>query len=173
MLNDKMLIALNKQIEEEFYSANLYLAMASWCDKEGLVNCANFMYEHFEEEKLHMLKFIHYINEVGGHGIVPALNKPISDFSSVQVLFKDAFEHEKHITACISNLAKFASEHNDYQTFNFLQWFITEQIEEEALFQKILDKIKIIGESPSSLYFIEQEIEKLLAASGQKPDAQA
>jgi ferritin len=170
MLNEKMLTALNIQIEEEFYSANLYLAMASWCDKEGLTNCASFMYEHFEEEKLHMLKFIQYINEVGGHGVVPALNKPVSDFDSIQILFKDAFAHEKHITSCINNLAKQASELNDYQTFNFLQWFITEQIEEETLFQKILDKIKIIGESPSSLYFIEQEIEKLLTSSIQKPD---
>jgi ferritin len=168
MLKDKILYALNKQIVEEFYSSNLYLAMASWCDKEGLSNCATFMYDHFEEEKMHMLKFMHYINEVGGHAIVPMIKQPPKDFESVQTVFKDAFIHEQFITECISNLAQLSSEQNDYQTLNFLQWFITEQIEEEAVFQKILDKIKIIGVSPSSLYFIEQEIEKIntLARSG-------
>ncbi|MBK7096327.1 MAG: ferritin [Saprospiraceae bacterium] len=165
MLSDKILNALNKQIEEEFYSSNLYLAMASWCDKEGLSNCAAFMYDHFEEEKMHMLKFMHYINEVGGHAIVPMIKQPPTDFDSVRSLFKDAFVHEQFITSCISNLAKLSSQENDFQTLNFLQWFITEQIEEETTFQKILDKIKLIGDSPSSLYFIEQEIEKLNAVT--------
>lgn len=163
MLTDIILNALNKQIEEEFYSSNLYLAMASWCDKEGLSNCAAFMYDHFEEEKMHMLKFMHYINEVGGHAIVPMIKQPPKEFESVQSLFQDAFIHEQFITSCISNLAKLSSTENDFQTLNFLQWFITEQIEEEATFQKILDKIKLIGNSPSSLYFIEQEIEKITA----------
>ncbi|MGE5355179.1 MAG: ferritin [Deltaproteobacteria bacterium] len=172
MLKDKILNALNKQIEEEFYSSNLYLAMASWCDKEGLSSCAAFMYDHFEEEKMHMLKFMHYINEVGGHAIVPLINQPPKDFKSVMSLFKDAFEHEQFITSCISNLARLSTEENDFQTLNFLQWFITEQIEEEAVFQKILDKIKLIGDSPSSLYYIEQEIEKITAAAQSSKSAE-
>lgn len=165
MLKDKVLNALNKQIEEEFYSSNLYLAMASWCDKEGLSNCATFLYDHFEEEKMHMLKFMHYINEVGSHAIVPMIKQPPKDYESVQIVFKEAFVHEQFITSCISDLAKLSSDENDFQTLNFLQWFITEQIEEEAIFQKILDKIKLIGNSPASLYFIEQEIEKITTAA--------
>lgn len=108
---------------------------------------------------------MHYINEVGGHAIVPMIKQPPTDFDSVRSLFKDAFVHEQFITSCISNLAKLSSQENDFQTLNFLQWFITEQIEEETTFQKILDKIKLIGDSPSSLYFIEQEIEKLNAVT--------
>lgn len=160
-MSDKMLNALNKQIQEEFFSANIYLAMASWCEKEGLSNCAEFMFEHFEEEKMHMLKFVRFINEMGGHAIVPALDQPQKEFESVQSLFRTAFEHEKHITSCISSLVKLANEEDNFQTVNFLQWFVEEQMEEEVIFQNILDKIKLIGNNPSSLYFIETEIEKI------------
>ena len=165
MLSNNMIEALNKQVVEEFYSSNLYLAMASWCDKEGLNNCANFMYSHFEEERMHMLKIFHYINEMGGHAIVPALKQPPVDYGTVQNMFKETFKHEQYITSKINELVKLAVAENDFQTINFLQWFVEEQREEEATFQTILDKIKLIGEGPSSLYFIEQEIEKISSAT--------
>ncbi len=170
MLNKKIIDALNSQVVEEFYSSNLYLAMASWCDNEGLNNCANFMYNHFEEERMHMLKIFHYINEMGGHAIVPELKQPPVDYGSVQNMFKETFKHEQFITAKINDLVKLAVTENDFQTINFLQWFVEEQREEEATFQNILDKIKLIGEGPSSLYFIEQEIEKIsnVAHSGEE-----
>jgi ferritin len=168
-MSDKMLSALNKQIQEEFFSANTYLAMASWCEKEGLNNCADFMFEHFEEEKLHMLKFVRFINEMGGHAIVPSLEQPQKEFDSVQSLFKIAFDHEKHITSCISKLVKLANEEDNFQAVSFLQWFVEEQMEEEVIFQNILDKIRLIGDSPSSLYFIEMEIEKInMSAHGEE-----
>ena len=165
MLNKKIIDALNSQVVEEFYSSNLYLAMASWCDNEGLNNCANFMYNHFEEERMHMLKIFHYINEMGGHAIVPELKQPPVDYGSVQNMFKETFKHEQFITGRINDLVKLAVAENDFQTINFLQWFVEEQREEEATFQNILDKIKLIGEGPSSLYFIEQEIEKISNAA--------
>ncbi|HHH53933.1 MAG TPA: ferritin [Bacteroidetes bacterium] len=161
MLSKNMIDALNNQVVEEFYSSNLYLAMASWCDKEGLNNCANFMYNHFEEERMHMLKIFHYINEAGGHAIVPELKQPPVDYGSVQNMFLETFKHEQFITGKINELVKMAVSENDFQTINFLQWFVEEQREEEATFQSILDKIKLIGDGPSSLYFIEQEIEKI------------
>lgn len=164
-MSDKMLNALNKQIQEEFFSANIYLSMASWCEKEGLNNCAEFMFEHFEEEKIHMLKFVRYINEMGGHAIIPPLEQPQKDFESLQNLFKTAFEHEKHITSCINNLVKLATQEDNFQAINFLQWFVQEQMEEEVIFQEILDKIRLIGDSPSSLYFIETEIDKINQAA--------
>jgi ferritin len=161
MLSKNMVNALNKQIEEEFYSANLYLAMASWCDKEGLNNCAEFLYSHFEEETSHGLKIFHYLNEMGSHAIVPKLKQPPKEYNSIQSVFKDTYKHELFITDRIHALVKIAIDEGDYRTNNFLQWFVEEQREEETTFQEILDKLKIIGNGPSSLHFIEQEIEKL------------
>ena len=154
MLSEKLYDALNKQIGEEFYSSNLYLAMSSWFDKEGLNNCAQFMLRHFQEEQVHMLKFVNYINEMDGHAIIPALPQPPKDFESAISIFKDAFEHEKYISKTIHDLVKLSSEENNYRTLNFLQWFVEEQREEETTFQKILDKIKLIGDGTSSLYYI-------------------
>jgi len=161
MLSTNMLNALNKQIQEEFYSANLYLAMASWCDKEGLNNSATFLYSHFEEESRHALKIFHYINEMGGHAIVPELKQPPVEYESIHKIFEDTFQHELFITEQIHNLVKLAIEENDFRTNNFLQWFIEEQMEEETIFQEILDKLKIIGKGGNNLYFIEQEIAAL------------
>jgi len=161
MLSDTMIKALNKQVEEEFYSSNLYLAMASWCDKEGLQNCATFLYNHFDEEQMHMLKIFHYINETGGHAIVPALKQPPVEYKNVQEVFTETLKHEQYITGRINELVKLAMQENDFQTLNFLQWFVEEQREEETTFKTILDIIKLIGDGPSSLYYIEQEIAKI------------
>lgn len=161
MLSKNMSDALNKQIEEEFYSANFYLAMASWCDKEGLNNCATFLYSHFEEESTHAMKIFHYINEMGGHAIVPSLKQPPKEYKSIQKVFEDTYKHEIFITKKIHSLVMLAVKENDFRTNNFLQWFVEEQREEETTFQDILDKLKLIGSGSSSLYFIEQEIGKI------------
>jgi len=163
MLSKNMTNALNKQVEEEFYSANLYLAMASWCDKEGLNNSATFLYSHFEEESSHALKIFHYINEMGGHAIVPQINQPPKEYKSIQKVFEDTYEHELFITDKIHELVKLAIKENDFRTNNFLQWFVEEQREEETTFQEILDMLKLIGGGSSNLYFIEQEIGKINA----------
>lgn len=161
MLNEKMAKALNKQIYEEFYSSNLYLAMASWCEGQGLAGCAAFMYEHAAEETMHMMRFFRYINEKDGHAEVPQLPQPPIQFESIQKVFEDAFAHEKHITGTINDLVALSQELRDYTTLNFLQWFVDEQREEEAIFRDVLDKLNLIGEGPQSLYYIDMEIEKI------------
>jgi len=163
MLSKKMIAALNKQIEEEFYSANLYLAMASWCDKEGLSKSAEFLFNHFEEESSHALKIFHYINEMGGHAIVPSIKQPPAEYKSIHEVFEETYKHEVYITGKIHGLVKLAIEESDYATNNFLQWFVEEQREEEATFQEILSVLKLIGSGSNSLYFIEQEIAKISA----------
>lgn len=164
MISNTMEAALNKQIELEAYASFLYLSMASWCDKEGLNGCAAFMHRQSDEELQHMLKIFHYISEVDGYALTPAIAQPPHQFESVQKLFEQVYEHEKGVTRAINHLVELSNKEDDYTTLNFLQWYITEQREEEALMRSILDKIKLIGSGPMSLYYIDQEISSINAA---------
>ncbi len=153
--------ALNTQISLEGYASFLYLSMASWCDKEGLQGCAAFMHRQSDEERQHMLRIFHYISEVDGHALAPAIAQPPHSFESVHKLFEQVYAHEQKVTASINELLSLAYKDNDHTTLNFLQWYVTEQREEEALMRGILDRIKLIGDGPMSLYYIDKEIEKI------------
>lgn len=100
---------------------------------------------------------------MGGHAIVPTLKQPPVEYTSIHKVFEDTYQHELFITEQIHNLVKLSNEENDFRTHNFLQWFVEEQMEEEAIFQDILSKLKIIGKGGNNLYFIEQEIGKIAA----------
>lgn len=159
MISEKMTKALNEQIALEGYASYLYLSMASWCDKEGLQGCTEFLHRQSEEEREHMLKIFHYLSEVDGRALAPAIKQPPHEFSSVQELFKQVYEHEQKVTEAINKLVAMATMDNDYSTISFLQWYVEEQREEEDLMRTILDKIKLIGDGPLSLYYIDKEIE--------------
>ena len=161
MISAKMEKALNEQIELEGYASFLYLSMASWCDKEGLEGCAKFMHRQSDEERSHMLRIFYYISEVDGHAIAPAIKKPPVNFESVHQLFEQVYSHEQKVTKAINKIVAMCYKENDYSTLNFLQWYIEEQREEEDLMRTILDKLKLIGDAPQSLYYIDQEIEKI------------
>ncbi|TXB63239.1 ferritin [Phaeodactylibacter luteus] len=163
MISEKMETALNKQIALEGYASYLYLSMASWCDKEGLEGCAKFMHRQSEEERMHMLKIFYYLSEVDGHALTPAIAQPPHEFDSVKALFEEVYAHEQKVTASIHGLLKIGYEENDHTTLNFLQWYVEEQREEEALMRSILDKLKLIGDGPQSLYYIDMEVEKVNA----------
>ena len=163
MISKKMLKALNEQIVLEGYASFLYLSMASWCDREGLEGCAQFMHRQSEEERMHMLKIFYYLSEVDGHALTPGIKQPPHEFESVRSMFEQVYKHEQKVTASINKLVKLSYEESDFTTTEFLQWYVEEQREEEALMRTILDKIKIIGDGPSSLYYIDQEIEKINA----------
>lgn len=165
MISKKMEQALNKQIELEGYASFLYLSMASWCDKEGLDGCAAFMHRQSEEEKEHMLRIFHYISEVDGHALTPAIKQPPHEFESVKSLFEEVYAHEQRVTKAIHELVALSMEERDHTTHHFLQWYIDEQKEEEALMRTILDKIKLIGNGPQSLYYIDMEVEKINATT--------
>ncbi|NET36369.1 MAG: ferritin [Cyanothece sp. SIO1E1] len=161
MLSNKMESALNKQLELEGYASFLYLSMASWCEREGLEGCAKFMYRQSTEENEHMMRIFNYINETDGHALAPAISQPPHTFESVKSLFDQVYAHEQKVTAAINHLVAISYEEKDHATLNFLQWYVEEQREEEALMRTILDRIKLIGDGPQSLYYIDLELEKI------------
>ena len=163
MLSQKMITKLNAQINLEFYSSNLYLQMASWCESKGLDGCNEFLRRHAQEEMQHMQKLFNYVNETGGMAIIGSIQAPPAEYSSIQDVFQQTLAHECEITRKINELAHTAFSDQDYSTFNFLQWYVAEQHEEETLFKSIVDKIEMIGLESNGLYFIDQEIAKLVS----------
>ena len=165
MLKKKVEDICNRQVEREGYSANLYLSMASWAEANGLAGVAGWLYAQAEEEKIHMLKFIRYINERGGKAIIPAFQKPPADFKDVEQVFKEALKHEQFITASINEIVGLTLAEKDFNTRNFLEWFLAEQVEEEASAKAILDKLSIGGKN--SLYQFDRDIMSLRGKSGE------
>ncbi len=161
MLNKNVEIALNDQVQKEEFSSRLYLAMAIWCEVNGFPGAAAFLYQHTEEERMHQMKMIHYINERGGKAALKALEAPEADFASLEEVFTKVLAHEEFITESISNLYGLSVEEKDYTTGNFLQWYITEQVEEESLMRTILDKIKLVGKDKAGMFHIDKELEAM------------
>lgn len=158
MLTSKMEKALNDQIGMEGYASFLYLSMASWCEDQGMEGTAEFFYRQAAEEHDHMMRIFRYVLEMDGKSIVPKIDKPPHDFEDIQTIFNDVYAHEQKVTRAINELVDLANKENDHTTHNFLQWYVAEQREEEALVRGILDKIKLIGDGAQSLYFIDKEV---------------
>jgi ferritin len=156
MLSKKMLDILNQQTEKEAYASQLYLAMATWSEKQGLEGISAWFYAQAEEERVHMMKFIRYIAERGAHAIVPKVDKPPVKFEGVKALFEASLEHEKMVTAAINDIVSLSLEEKDYATNNWIQWFVAEQLEEETSVQAILDKLEILGDK--MLYLFDRDI---------------
>jgi ferritin len=157
-MNKKIEDILNRQVEREGYSSMLYLAMASWAEVQGLSGIAAWLYAQSDEERMHMLKFIKFINERGGHALVTAFKKPDKDYKSVKLMFQEVLKHEQFVTASINEIVELCIKEKDYTTHNWVQWFVAEQIEEEANAQEILDKINLLG---NNLYILDRDIMKL------------
>jgi ferritin len=171
MISKKMESALNEQITLEGYASFLYLAMSAWCDRQGLSGCRDFMRRQSDEERMHMLRIFDYIGEMDGQAKAPAVKEPPQEFESVQKMFEQTYAHEQKVTASIYKLLDLSNKENDYTTQNFLQWYITEQREEEALMRTLLDRLKLIGSGPQSLYYIDREVSSINgnAAAGDEP----
>jgi ferritin len=161
MLKPKVEKILNEQIEKEGYSSFLYLAMASWAEQKGYEGIAKWLYVQAGEEKLHMLKFVAYVNERGGKGIIPALKQAPTEWPDVFVMFQEVLKHEQYISDSINKVVEVAIKENDFATNNWLQWFVTEQVEEEASVQKVIDKLNMLGST--SLYLFDKDIMALRA----------
>jgi len=161
MISKKMVDALNQQIALEGYASYLYLSMSAWCDKEGLEGCTKFMRRQSEEERDHMLRIFDYLSETDSHALAPAIAQPPYEFESLVKMFEQVYAHEQKVTASINGLLALCYDEKDHTTLNFLQWYVSEQREEEALMRNILDKIKLIGDGPQSLYYIDKEVEKI------------
>jgi len=164
MLSKIMLDKLNKQINFEFFSSNVYLQMASWADTQGLEGCASFMKKQAGEELVHMHKIFEYVLESGEMAVIGKLDAPPTDYDSVEEIFKKALDHEKQVTKRIHDISETAWKEKDLATFNFMQWFVNEQHEEETSFTRIVDKIKLIGVDKRTMYLIDRELAGLAAA---------
>ncbi|MCL1039560.1 non-heme ferritin [Shewanella corallii] len=159
MLAAAMIEKLNEQINMEFFSSNLYLQMSAWCEDKGFEGAAKFMRAHAAEEMEHMHRLFTYVSETGGMPLLGAIEAPQAEFPSLLALFEHTLEHEQMITAAINQLAHTAFTSQDYSTFNFLQWYVAEQHEEEKLFKSIVDKIRLVGEDGKALFFIDKDLE--------------
>lgn len=164
-MNPKVESALNEQIQKEEYSSRLYLAMAIWCEVNGYPGAASFLYEHADEERMHMLKLVHFVNDRGGKTQLMNVEVPPQEYDSVLDIFTRIREHEMFITESINNLYGVTVDEKDYTTGNFLQWYITEQVEEESLFNTILDKIKLVGRDKAGMFHIDKELEGMTGGS--------
>ena len=162
MLSKKIETALNKQVTIEAESSQVYLAMASWAETQGFEGVSQFMYAHSDEERQHMLKLVKFINERGGHAKVSELSAPPTEFGSFKEVFQTLFDHEVFVSKSINDLVHITLEERDYATHNFLQWYVSEQIEEEALARNILDKINLIGDDKSGFYLFDNDIKQLI-----------
>lgn len=171
MVTKKIEQALNKQIELEASSSQYYLAMASWAENNGLSGVAAFFYQHSDEERMHMLKLIKYLNERGGKAVIPALEQPPKDFKTLQFAFDNLLKHEVMVSNEINKLVDICLKEKDYTTHNFLQWYVSEQIEEEALARTILDKLNLIGNDKGGLYLFDRDLQNISVQSAAADNA--
>jgi ferritin len=163
MLSKKMEEALNNQVSKEAFASHYYLSMASWCDTNGFRGSAVFLYVNSESERMHMMKLFKYVNDAGGHGLMSAVEEPSHRFKSVANVFELVLEFEQKMTKSINNLVDICLEEKDYSTFNFLQWYVAEQHEEERVLKYILDLMKIAGEG-RGIFLVDKEIGKMAEA---------
>lgn len=158
MLSEKVQTALNGQIKEELQSAYNYLAMSAESDRLGLPGFTNWFKMQYTEELAHADRFFHYVLERNGEVELHALEKPHVSGESPLSLFEKALAHEQHITACIFQLKDLARAESDHATDVFLEWFVNEQVEEEASAQEVIDKLKLVDGSPNGLFMIDREL---------------
>lgn len=155
----EMVKAINEQISHEAFSSNAYTAIGSWCERTGYDGSAKFFFEQAAEENGHMLKFIHYLNNAGYEAVIPGIEKPPGSFNSLESAFQFGLESERKVTKEIYELVDIAAKEKDYSTYSFLQWFVTEQTEEETLFQTILQKFELLGRDDKlAIYQIDQTL---------------
>jgi len=165
MLHDTISKALNEQILLEGQSSHTYLTMAVWAETQGFDGVAEFLYAHAEEEREHMLKLMRFVNERGGVAQVPTVQAGATDYNGLRAVFESILAHETRVTECINNLVDLCLQAKDYTTHNFMQWFVSEQIEEEALARKNLDKLALAGDDDGAMYLFDRDIGTFAAFS--------
>ena len=158
MLSQNLTDLLNEQITLEQYSSNLYRQMSAWCESQGLVGCARFLEQHAEEESEHMKRLFRYVNDTGAMARLGQVEAPRHDYSDVADVFQETLRHEESITKAIHALVQAAFAEGDYSTFQFLQWYVAEQHEEEGLFKQLCDRIAIVGTDGPGLFLFDREV---------------
>ncbi|MFH1138748.1 MAG: ferritin [Pseudomonadota bacterium] len=158
MLSEKMQDALNRQINAELYSAYLYASMAAWFQSVGLRGCAGWMSVQTREETFHAMKFFNFVQERNGVVKLTALDAPPAAWESPLAAFKDAYQHELKVTGLINSLVDLALAESDHASNIFLQWFVTEQVEEEASVDEVVQQLKLVGEAGPGLFMIDKDL---------------
>ena len=158
MLKEKMLNAINEQINAEQYSAFLYLSMSAWFHDKGLPGFANWMYIQYQEELTHANKMFNYVVERGEKPVLKAIDQMPTEWEGIIEVIEATLNHEQHVTALIHNLVDVAVEEKDHATQSFLQWFVDEQVEEEANVTEILDSLKLINGQGNGIFMLDREL---------------
>ena len=158
MISKRLMAAINDQINYEFYSEYIYLAMSAYCEDLDLSGFANYYNVQAEEERSHAMKFFNYINSMNGRVILEAIGKPETDFENVLSTFEISYAHEQSVTKRIYNLTDIATEEREHATISLLKWFIDEQVEEENNFSTLIKKLKRIGNDSAALYMLDAEL---------------
>ncbi len=158
MLTSKMEKAINEQINAEMYSAYLYLSMASYFEDKNLPGFANWMYIQFKEEWAHAMRFFNYVIERGGRVELEAIEKPAFEWNGPVDVIEETLNHEKHVTSLIHNLMNIAHEEKDYASISMLQWFVDEQVEEEATASALLEKLRMIDGKGAGMFMMDKEL---------------
>ncbi len=152
---------LNNQIMMEGMASAHYLSMASWCDVKGYSHSAQFLYNHADEERMHMMKIFHYINDAGGHALQPEITGLIHSYKSLREVFELILKNELEVTQSINEIVEHCYIVKDFASMNFMQWYVSEQREEELMSRRALELFEIIGVEGIGLWTIDQEIGKL------------
>jgi len=164
-MKEKLIDALNKQVNKEIYSAYLYQSMAAYFDSKNLEGFANWMDAQVQEEMLHARKMYDFIQDRGGRVKLLPIDEPKHDWSSAFEVYKDALEHEEFVTDSINKLVDLSIEENDHAMNNFLQWFVSEQVEEEKTTGDIKDKLELIGDNIQALLALDEKLGTRQAAT--------
>jgi ferritin len=158
MINEKMVKALNEQVNAELYSAYLYLAMEAYFRDKNLVGFANWMRVQIQEEMFHATKFYDFINQRNGRAEMDAIAKPPVDWPTPLAVFGASYTHEQSVTERINKLMDLAQNQKDHATVSFLKWFIDEQVEEEANVDAVVQKLKLVQDNPAGMFMIDNEL---------------
>ena len=159
-ISAKMKKTLNDQVALEASASNSYLAMASWCEVTGYQGGADYFYAQSDEERTHMLKVVHYLNDMGAIATIPATKAPATSYKSLEAVIKTALKSEQTVTKAIHKMVEIAQKEKDHSTYAFLEWFVNEQVQEETKFETILQKFDLLGRDKLAVH----EIDKILAA---------
>lgn len=160
MHSDKIIAALNKQLNAELFSSYLYLSMSAYFESVSLDGFANWTKLQAEEEYTHGMKFYEFIGQLGGKVVLEAIGKPQTDWASALAVFENIYAHEQKVTSSINDIVDLAISEKNHAVNNFLQWFIKEQVEEEASVKVILDKLKLIGDHSNAIFMLDHHAAK-------------
>lgn len=160
MLSDRIRKGLNSQMIAEMYSSYLYLSMNAYFKSVSLEGFANWMFAQAQEELMHAMKFYEFIHQRGGRVILEAIEAPPTQWSGPTAVFEDTLKHERKVTGLINDLVELALEERDHATQIFLQWFVTEQVEEEESVGNVLEQLKLLGDAKGGIFLLDRELAK-------------